>query len=391
MTGEELPPEKEAATLRAVLDLVPRRFTYKTTREAIMTQIENLDLNSSPGVPWQKLGKDNRALIDVMGVDAICDFVKCRLDLIESLKEEEIRLLRAEDFVALGLCDPIRVFVKNEVHSSKKKETNRWRLIQSVSVMDQLIDRVLCAGLNNYEIEMYESLPVCPGMSRNEDGAAVLRRKFEKQSDPCGTDVSGYDMHTKWQMLNFDANRRAALYSLRGYTLFHARALMLASAVLVMPSGDVLSQRRIGLMKSGYYGTSSTNSWTRVLLYCCVVLKLDEITAANILNGVLTMGDDCIESVPSGFDLVGGYARYGFKIKDIVAYESGSLEFCALRFYRDGRVEPTRPYKLLSAFLNTWPSPQDFNERLNQFVMVEMKNSPCLGEALAVIAQCLVV
>ena len=99
-------------------------------------------MDASPGVPWMKLASSNGVLMREYG-GIVWKCVEQRLKALCTCVCDE---MPAEELVKAGLCDPIRVFVKNEPHSSKKLEEGRVRLIMSVSIVDQLVERVLCSS-----------------------------------------------------------------------------------------------------------------------------------------------------------------------------------------------------------------------------------------------------
>lgn len=385
--GSPLPIERVGSVLNIVsesksVDHVMSDAHLLTTNvddlmERIDVAVNNLDMRSTPGYPLCYVGGTNEAVFEVMGDKVIKQMVCDRIILINSLPIWEFSRLRDVDFVRLGLRDPVRLFIKNELHSTVKVANNQWRLIWAVSLVDQLVDRVLCGPMNGEDIANYAELPVCPGMSRNEDGRKVLQTKISKMECPVGDDVSAWDLSVTWQMLNFDACRRAARKSaLCGGAFKHIYnkvALMVASKVAVMPSGHILVQDKLGVIPSGWYNTSSSNSWCRVMVSC--VINPREICYEQVLFGSMAQGDDCVEDVPKGFDLVGAYGKYGFRLKEPEWLEDGKLEFCALTFHQNGEVFPSRPVKMLASFFYNYPTPETYAERVFQLIEVELEGA----------------
>jgi hypothetical protein len=195
-------------------------------------------------------------------------------------------MMSPEELVQRGYCDPIRLFVKNEPHSSKKIREKKFRLIMSVSLCDQLVERVLNQHLNKAEIAVWADLPVCPGQSLAGATAETLVEKLRRVPNPHSTDVSGWDWSVTDMELIADAQRRAFFLKASPE---HARALIvramaLSRSVLSLSNGTMYAQSVPGIQKSGSYNTSSGNSWIRVY--------------ASWMSGasaVVAMGDDCVD------------------------------------------------------------------------------------------------
>lgn len=240
--------------------------------------------DASPGVPWARLSATNGVLMRDYG-ELVWSCVEQRL---KALCTCDCGDLTAEELVKAGLTDPIRVFVKNEPHSIKKLKEGRYRLIMSISVADNLVERLLNAELNNLEIAGYDRLPVKPGMGFSEAKIDSMGAYLEEFSELVSSDVSGWDWSVTADELRFDALRRIQAY---GVATDHplAKALMnratcLSRSVITFSDGVMLAQRVDGVQKSGSYNTSSGNSWIRV--------------AAARFSGagmVCAMGDDCVD------------------------------------------------------------------------------------------------
>jgi hypothetical protein len=70
------------------------------------------------------------------------------IDRLKLLNDNDISGLNAQELVEGNFCDPVRVFIKAEPHSTNKVNQDRWRLIFAVSVVDQIIERLLCGDQN---------------------------------------------------------------------------------------------------------------------------------------------------------------------------------------------------------------------------------------------------
>jgi hypothetical protein len=159
----------------------------------------------------------------------------------------------------------------------------------SVSLVDQLVERILSAEQNNLEIAQFENLPVKPGMGFSLDKVRAVGANLNDMETLVSSDVSGWDWSVSGAELMFDAYRRIKL---AGVSEDHPyarcvvnRAVCLSRSVVAFSNGDLVAQRYDGLQKSGSYNTSSGNSWIRVAaaVYCGA-------------TQVVAMGDDCVDN-----------------------------------------------------------------------------------------------
>lgn len=243
-----------------------------------------------------------------------------------------------ETDILSGLVDPIRVFVKNELHSRSKARDKRWRIISSVSVVDQMVERVLCGKLNNFQIENYASLPMRPGMGNHDEGLLITEQAINKMERPVGTDLSSFDWTVPYWLLKAElaVRKKQMEHDFFASAVADARLEALALARFITSDGFCYDQVEKGVQKSGSYNTSCGNSRMRVLIM-------------SVLGWWgIAMGDDAVESLPDGLPvagLPGLYASLGFKLKD--AHEGPGLEFCAYRYLGSGRFEFARSLKVV--------------------------------------------
>jgi hypothetical protein len=268
----------------------------------------------------------------------------------------------------LGLCDPIKIFVKNEPHSNSKLSEGRVRLISCVSMVDEIIERILCGRQNKAEIFNWRKCPSKPGIglttdAQNEEFWKFVSDKLEELAD---SDVSGWDWCFKFWMLQLDVEARIALAGAHSDSDFawciRNRFYCLASAVFVLPNGQMVEQLTLGVMKSGSYVTSSTNSRGRVFVAWLIGCAW-----------AYAAGDDCLEDFQN--DAEAKYAELGIKIKAYHKFD-GAFEFCSHRF-TSGVAQSVQFFKGLYRYLS-YPFSQ---ERFTQFVD-EYRNSPELPDCL---------
>jgi len=134
--------------------------------------------------------------------------VDITLDRLLLLLNSDVTNKTPQELVQQGYCDPVRIFVKNEPHKADKVANKRWRLISSVSIVDQLVDRVLNTHINKTEIANWHKIPSKPGMGFNQESVEKIIQDFESIPDPCTSDISGFDWCTAYFALKADCEYR---------------------------------------------------------------------------------------------------------------------------------------------------------------------------------------
>lgn len=335
--------------------------------------LRDVDLRSSPGFPYMRLGRTNE---DVLGLhrSLVVDLVVHRLMILQEFPAEFIRSLSSDALVSCGFCDPIRVFVKNELHSREKVAQGRMRLIMSVSLVDQLVERVINSAQNKLEILSWQHIPSKPGMGLDDESLASLERQIKSMKNPLSSDVSGFDWSVSQEWLDFDARVRQQL-TCEPFDLHLKRSWCLGNSLLVFSDGVVWKQTLPGVQKSGSYNTSSTNSRIRAALAREVAARVDGVGAC------IAMGDDAVEDSAIQ-ELAPIYLEYGFRLKEV----SRDIEFCAYAFNLKGGFEPVRWHKMLANLLWTQPRNSEHANELLCALRYELRHSPHSQRAECVIA-----
>lgn len=305
----------------------------------ILTHVIVQDAN--PGFPLACHYAENQLAVQILGSEFIIDVTMARIKLLLNC---DVSKLTPEEIIQQGLADPIRAFIKNEPHPPRKQLTKRWRIISSVSLIDQIIDRLLHTTQNKVEIALWAFLPSAPGigLSTDADGEHLVKRvdRISGSKDVALSDIAGYDWSIQeWEIL-LDARVRCKLQEANETIekLIMNRAHCLCRSVWAVPSGNLYSQQFRGVVKSGTFNTSSTNSRIRVML-------------AWLIGAMwaIAMGDDCLEEPVDGAE--DEYKRYGHPLK---MYEvSRDFEFCSHDFDRaTGNYAPADPTKSLFSLLS---------------------------------------
>jgi hypothetical protein len=273
-------------------------------------------------------------------------------------------MLTPKECVVAGLCDISKLFPKEEPHSQKKLEEGRVRLIVSMSIVDNIIARLLFALQNNTEINNWQSIPSKPGIGFSDENLKIMFQSTVRKTNKAMADVSGWD----WSMQEFDfeadLKRRAFLndgFRSVWFLIASAHYYVVQRKLFMLADGSLYAQILPGIMPSGWYNTSSTNSFTRCLNSYWVQLQSGlrpyELWAE-------AMGDDSLErfvqEAPYYYSLLG---------KNLKFYESfdQTFEFCSLLF-KDGIGAPVSPDKMLVNLLQHSKREVEFRVQVfNQF------------------------
>jgi len=277
------------------------------------------------------------------------------------------------------ICSPIRLFIKDEPHASKKRSSGKLRLISGVGVDDQVLDRMLYGVQNSFEIDHWTECPSKPGMGLSDRDLTVLGTVLSEMlshGPVQGTDISGWDWSVQnWEM-ELDSEIRAALAGASGsqfHFLLRVRAYCAANKVFCLPDGSLVAQTYPGVQPSGWYCTSSTNSRMRVIARVAAVVLAGGDT--KDAGRIIAMGDDAVEGV-TGEDVLSWYARLGHKVKEIsVSSSLAGIEFCSHRFMPSGLAYPANIWKTIFRFLTHSPSSDQYLDWFSQ-LRHELRNHP---------------
>lgn len=323
---------------------------------------DQIPRNSTPGFPWCVVASVNKKIMDVEVTRK--QFESEALDRIERILRvgvERMSTMTAEELISAGLCDPIKAFIKDEPHARRKVLSGKFRIISGVSVLDQVIDRVLFACQNKLEIMLWDEIPSKPGIGLNDEGLRKMATWFSsvlaKGGKLVSTDVSGWDWSVKAWLLYADYLCRVKLCNGEGSVwayLARARVLCISRKMFVFPDSTLSSQRIDGIQASGSYNTSSTNSrmrgFLRAVAYVIDCLRRGVEVDEAEFGRFVAMGDDCVEGelAASAYELI---SEMGFLLKDLAFFEQlEGVEFCSHRWYSDGLARPVNWGKTLFRF-----------------------------------------
>lgn len=310
------------AQRRIVLAFVEEAFRFVRapppsdfmTFDHFLRVVEQVDMSASPGLPYMYEHPVNR---DWFMTDGALDDAKVQ-DMWRRVSDR----LTSRDF------DPIRLFIKPEPIKLAKAMEGRFRVIASVSVVDQLIDQMIFGWQNQLFIDYWSKLPSKVGWAPFVGGW-----KMVPQRGVLAVDKSSWDWTVQAWMVEDELEIRKRLAEQHSFFVELATwryKCLYSEALFVTSGGLVLKQRMIGVMKSGCVNTISTNSLLQYLLHVRVSYELDEQP-----GWLWSMGDDTLQQEP--FDVetyLSLLSRYC-----VVKQALPRPEFAGFRFDL-GRIEP---------------------------------------------------
>lgn len=290
--------QKTVATFQPAAWYIPEDFL---TYDHFVRIVKNLDWNSSPGYPYLLTHSNNRAFFEVD----------------EHGNPSLSALSRVWDLVSNRLIDrstdPIRLFIKPEPIKEQKARDYRYRLISSVSVIDQIIDHMLFDEMNTIMNSEWINLPSKVGWSLYNGGWKII---------PAGkmfaTDKKAWDWTVKQWIIECEffvreslcRNRSSSFFPLWKELATWRYEKLYFSAVFITSGGDLLQQLEPGIMKSGGVNTINTNSIMQYLLHCRVCYHLGEEPMP-----IMCMGDDTLQ----------------YPQKDMDTYQKIANQYCIMK------------------------------------------------------------
>jgi hypothetical protein len=343
--------------------------------------------HSTPGVPLNRLAASNAAIISDHW-STVQTLVCERLLNIATYRGpiEAVALVRA------GVRDPVKIFIKEEPHKRAKISGGKLRLIASVSLVDQIVERLIGGPQNNAEISCWKTCPSKPGVDLSDDGLLSLAEHFRnelKWGPILETDVSGWDWSVQAWELRADAECRRILAGAADGSVFDhylkMQAQCVSASLFVTPDGDMIAQIDKGGQLSGSYWTSSTNSRMRVLASLVARLIAGHQLEGPI--GVAAMGDDSTERAYSGIAEALGKLGHSVKFEKL-NYTLAGISFCSHEWMETGLAKPETVWKTFFRFLCHPANSDHYPEWFAQLSWTlrhieESRASKILGTAIA--------
>lgn len=371
------PSKMKAAILQAVKHYPTSRMCLARIRDPnfLAWITSNINPDAGPGYPFGVLFKMNSDIMEhPVAYRAVLDLATWRAETIAKLGPEYIEeQLKADPSwaVRVGLCDPMRIFNKLEPHKYSKVVNQRWRLIFSESIVDQIVERMLFTVQDAAEIAVWPHIPSKSGMGLQTHQVEALLDYAERNEINFCTDVEGWDWNAPDQLIRGDCECRILLNTekdplwesaVRGVTVLHTYRLL-------MLSNGLIYRREIpGGQASGRKITSSSNGRARFLIDVCAAQHFGYQAAS------MTQGDDDVTHLPDRVpvDEFISFVESNFGIRLTEPMKAKEfISFCSQRMFRDAnhqvRVVPENPEKQVMNFLMNLGSP----DRVQALAMLE--------------------
>ncbi len=326
----------------------------RSVEEFAELAIRDLEPTSTPGYPYHRLGHTIGA---VLADPVVCARIKkeacARVRKLASLRPEEVKAgISLDPCYALktGISDPLKLIIKKEPTSGKKIRASKWRFILAMSLVDQLVERILFRQQNNAEIEAWADISSKPGMGESDEDTQLLADFVQHNGLNVTTDASGWDNSVPADLLVEEAERRIKCCpSAPSWWCAAVRNVMFLSTVKITLLSDGTLWARVipGAMASGRYVTSSSNSAIRAMVDRYVDATKDTTRPAS-----MCMGDDAASRVDGTKEdyVTRVKTLLGITLTDATDVTSKEFEFCS-RLVVDGKPVHQKPFKSLAKVL----------------------------------------
>lgn len=336
--------------------------------EAIMGAIQGLNPEANAGFPYLLSGSKKKEFAE-NNFPFVSRLVKERMLMILAFSSEMLRRMEPWQLVLAGLMDPLRPIVKNEPHKLSKITEGRYRLVICISLVDEIIDRLLFTSHSTAMVENFAETYSAIGIGFDDDKTEKLRSSVKLNIARGGPVASSDVKHWEYscQEEDYDEFARVTIGSTLNPTASYAelvekRCILMSKGVYVLEDGELWEQVTPGVTKSGGYQTARFNTITRA--------RKSRMVGSNAQT---CAGDDCVERPV--LNAVQRYLRLGVVVKDYMV--SNDFEFCSHDYHDSGPPIPKNLGKAVVRYVANGPSA----EKLEQFVY-EYQHAPRLEDAV---------
>lgn len=227
--------------------------------------------------------------------------------------------------------DPIKIFVKDEPHKRTKIAAGRERIIFALSVVDQMVDRLLFKPMIDVEVRNPGAVVAKAGWSPLPEGYQAIVKQFP--GDVMAVDKTAWDWTMpEWVVYAYFGIKMDQcvdsddLYE--GMCWLRMMQVVGSEAYIRLPDGRQLQQDSVGLMKSGWLLTLSMNSMAQALQHAVASFAIGEEPPR-----CWALGDDFISRAVSKPD---DYVRELSRTGCLVKHAKNILEFAGFDFTNGG-------------------------------------------------------
>jgi hypothetical protein len=300
-----------------------------------MERMFEVHRESSPGYPYSLEYATNAMWLDEDPVK-IFTLVRQRLKLLMSAEDAWSDYIVQDPLWAVenGLTDPVMPFHKKEPHTKLKIAEKRFRIICAVSIVDQIVERVLGGDWAEHVKNAFPSGPIACGIGFTDEQIQLFGEEIEATAPLrlYTDDVSGFDSMQRRELLLADntvrERRCVNLHKLNGWrAATRIWASLKTGCTYAMPSGKLLTKtNNKRVLPSGTYETTMKQSSSKGMLA--------EMAGSTFHK---ENGDDGLEANALGrAAFLARYAALGFPLKSADECTNTDFEFCSHRFHKRG-------------------------------------------------------
>lgn len=353
---------------------VPADFMEDTHLSRVMGRIKK---NSSPGYPFYLEFPTNGAMFDSKGIempqlDAFDSLMGTSLQVSKKMRNRKATPEMVEFFgpvvrqnLSQNTADPIRLFIKRELMPCKKLLALKWRLIQSVSVRDAIIDSLIFGTFCDTVTDNHNTLPCKTGWAPDVGMTQDLYDYLNHAETFMATDKSSWDWSChEWmfplylEVLSESCDSRKInpdLYARWRQAAESRFSKVFGQCHYVLSNGMLFQQVDPGLMKTGMYITLNCNSICNSMCHHLALFRLrreqgKHLDVAESFKIMCNMGDDTIhEGLPD--EEQRPFARWlestGAITKDVYNVPFKDVTFCSAHFHKIPLPPSLEKYKSL--------------------------------------------
>jgi hypothetical protein len=318
-------------------DLCDGEMTDLGLIDLIRCAISQVKTDSTPSYPYCLIYSSNAQVLAYEYINLVdCALHRLKL-LLGSSQEERERWARDPLYcVQIGLRDPIRPFLKNEPHKAQKIREGRYRVICGVSIVDQVVDRVLCGRSAKAIQALYPTQSSTLGLGTDDEAVQLLGREYERvcseRGPPHKSDVRQWDgsfsadaimaaaeIHIQTKSVPEGATKHAFTEAMRSWVDLSTNCAYVIGSYLYI-------KLRRGQMPSGSYFTTLINCHGRRFIAKLVGSEAE-----------FNLGDDCLEWVRCTNDeLKQRYADIGVQVRDCGSCTPDEFSYCSHTYRKVG-------------------------------------------------------
>lgn len=263
-----------------------------------MRAIKDLNFSATPGLGQFR---NYTSIGQALGWNFFCFENKINLKLLKALVTRRMKALIS----GTNVPTPVKMFIKEEPLSQKKKAEGRARLIFALSLEDQVVDKILFGPWHDVEQLNSSVVPNKVGWSPVPEGFWLVKRDFPIDDYlPLATDCSAFDWTLPpWTIpLIIDQKLEQADEYFPDYeraVRARIKEVLGTDCLVRFPNGSCMRQSFDGLMKSGWLLTISFNGWSQFFINALAWLRL---YPSKKMPVIWTMGDDVLMSWSDKYD-----------------------------------------------------------------------------------------